>query len=44
VIAAAILVEFVVALFMLHKQNSNMSPVEPAIPLNLKPADRPASA
>jgi len=44
VIAAAILVEFAAALFMLHKQNSNMAPVEPARPINLNPADRPISA
>jgi lipopolysaccharide export system permease protein len=44
VIIAAIIVEFAVALFMLHKQNANMAPVKPARTVPLTTADRPASA
>jgi lipopolysaccharide export system permease protein len=43
-IAAAILVELAVALFMLHRKNANMLPVTPAKPMNLAAADRAASA
>lgn len=44
VIFAAILAEFLIALFMLHKQNANMSPVKPLAPLGLTPVDGRAPA
>jgi lipopolysaccharide export system permease protein len=44
-IAGLIFIEFAVALFMIHRQNANMSPRKPMWPIGLKTAaDGPASA